>query len=163
MGRLTCQICLVGFFCCCCYIPLHPWPREKENCLLPLIIMHYTQAASQILHVWKVIKKKNLERKYFGFHCSLAMSVLWGRTTNSRIFQCRLSRVGHTNPIIVNGICAHNSEYFEQSPVKFLPTPQEAGTILRYLNIISLTGNFVTQNLLLACPLRACFTINVSF
>lgn len=91
------------------------------------------------------------------------MSMLWGRTTNSHIFQCHLSRVEHTNPIIVNGICAHNSEYFEHSPVKFLPTPQEAGTILRYLNIISLTGNFVTQNLLLACPLRACFTINVSF
>lgn len=125
-------------------------------------MMQCTQAASETLGVGKVIKK-NLERKYFGFHCSLAMSVLWGRTTNSCIFQCHLSRVEHTNPIIVNGICAYNSEYFEHSPVKFLPTPQEAGTILCYLNIISLTGNFVTQNLLLACPSRACFTINVSF
>lgn len=44
----------------------HPWPREKENCLWALI-MQYTQAASQILCVWKVIKKKILRENILDF------------------------------------------------------------------------------------------------
>lgn len=92
-----------GIFCGYCYFSPHPWAGEKDNSLQALIMMQYTQAASEILCVWKVIKKKNLERKYLDFIAPLLCLCFWEEQPTAAFFNAIWGGLNTQIPLLLMG------------------------------------------------------------